>query len=518
MLVSNQQDCYHVVLEALGLFEECSPHGETMHQVHLLIQNFFEDERFRRLALYNSVDQPGDASIQAFNEKVIIPMSSFRYKLVRANQPILINHHFVEYEADPGGPVWSAKQSAYDLILHALDAVLFARTEEDRILIQQYYTKPSNVKNKWKNRILGMSERACERKFDKIPPLHVLFSRINLSLDKFVELKRAGDPRTRIFSYEQGSAWIVKENAERATAVAEQKFEQAVVDGSSAFADYFAEVVAKSGKTLDQLAGVEIAPHNLYPEVIAQFERLLREAPKGRVEKVDLKKNSKRDAGIGGTVVGFHQLFSPQFLAYFSVDHDVSCKYMTDIRTSNKKHRKIRISSTQHTATNPIWLQFGEGKDVVLYLSQKASAAEEAWLKVANYVTDELVKFVNKYLLKIFGPGLKRKKLMRTPKFETNVCNASRPDDGKYGEHRDAKPGLVDISRAKFGDFYLMVPTFCLQNHLGKNAVIEWLPLAEPTFVAGKLEQELCLFHFQMYNVNKDYKHRVSFPPITRCW
>jgi hypothetical protein len=349
---------------------------------------------------------------------------------------------------------------------------------------------------------------SIDRKFEKTPPLHVLSFRLNLALDKYLELKRA-NPRTRLFTFEQASEWIVKDTEERAAAAEAQKFEQAVIDGSSAFADYFSNKVSESGQTLDQLAGIEIAPHNHYPEVIAQFNRLLREAPKGRVEKVELKKNSKSDSGVGGTVVGFHQLFSAEFLAYFSVDHDVSCKYMTDIRTNNKKHRKIRISSTQHTATNPIWLQFGDTKDVVLYLSQKASAAEEAWLKVANYVTDELVKFVNKYLVKVFGPGLKRKKLMRTPKFETNVCNASRPSDGNYGEHRDAKPGLVDISRAKFGDFYLMVPTFCLQNHLGKNAVIEWMPLAEPSFVAGRLTQELSLFHFQMYNVNKDYKHRV---------
>jgi hypothetical protein len=111
---------------------------------------------------------------------------------------------------------------------------------------------------------------------------------------------------------------------------------------------------------------------------------MLDAAPPPHVETINLM-NSKKSDELGGTVCAIHEYLSARFLAYYVVDHDASCKYMVDIRPGHKKDRKIRVSSTKHVNTKPIWVQFGETSDVYLYFSQKASVAEEAWLWVTTY-------------------------------------------------------------------------------------------------------------------------------------
>jgi hypothetical protein len=43
------------------------------------------------------------------------------------------------------------------------------------------------------------------------------------------------------------------------------------------------------------------------------------------------------------------------------------------------------IASSKHTNCKPIFVHVGDTKDVYLYLSQKASAAEASWFKVVNW-------------------------------------------------------------------------------------------------------------------------------------
>jgi hypothetical protein len=52
-------------------------------------------------------------------------------------------------------------------------------------------------------------------------------------------------------------------------------------------------------------------------------------APGHGVVGVNLKKG-KDSQTIGGTVVTIHQYISPQILAYYTVDHDAYCVYMTN--------------------------------------------------------------------------------------------------------------------------------------------------------------------------------------------
>lgn len=74
------------------------------------------------------------------------------------------------------------------------------------------------------------------------------------------------------------------------------------------------------------------------------FSKLMEMAPGHGVVGVNLKKG-KDSQTIGGTVVTIHQFISPQILAYYTVDHDAYCVYMTNYWSSHKKTRKICMST-----------------------------------------------------------------------------------------------------------------------------------------------------------------------------
>ena len=67
-------------------------------------------------------------------------------------------------------------------------------------------------------------------------------------------------------------------------------------------------------------------------------------------------------------------------------------------KAMNNKERMLRVFSLDHTHDQPTWMQFGKATNVYLYLSQRASAAEEGWLVISNYVVKLLINFINKNL------------------------------------------------------------------------------------------------------------------------
>jgi hypothetical protein len=209
-------------------------------------------------------------------------------------------------------------------------------------------------------------------------------------------------------------------------------------------------------------------------------------------------------------VVAIHQYISPSFLAYYTVDHNAVCLYMTDERSSHKKDRKIRVAALDRVDTKPIWLQFGDTTDVYLYLSQKASAAEEKWLSIVNFVMNLLVEFVNNRIKVQHGTRVRELELMRKRDYRVAVCSASNPLEGNFGWHQDGKNGIVVIGDAQYSTFQLMVPTLCLQNYSHPNTKIEWAPINQPTYTACTVVQECILFHIQLLAVNEKFKHHVS--------
>ena len=108
-------------------------------------------------------------------------------------------------------------------------------------------------------------------------------------------------------------------------------YEEIYLRCCSEFPIYFGNLI--NSQYLDEHAGIEVA-HSC-PQVEAQFQKLMDLAPPPHVEGVDLKIGKDSDK-IGGTVIAIHQYLSPKFLAYYTVDHDASCAYMSDLRSSHK--------------------------------------------------------------------------------------------------------------------------------------------------------------------------------------
>ena len=237
------------------------------------------------------------------------------------------------------------------------------------------------------------------------------------------------------------------------------------------------------------------------------------EAPPRRIQGIDLKVGKESDV-VGGSIVALHQYLSPSFLAYYCIDHDASCAYMSDVRSTHKKDRKIRVSSMDHVNTKPTWLQFGDKTDVYLYLSQKASVAEETWLSIVNHVMTLLVEQVNLAIKNAQPDKVPASKLLRHRNYRVTVGSISDPNEGNYGPHDDGKPGTVLAGDPNFSLFQLMVPTLCIQNYCYSNTTITWRPKQEPQYVAGEVQQEFVLFHLQMLGVQDNFKHEVSFSSV----
>jgi hypothetical protein len=172
----------------------------------------------------------------------------------------------------------------------------------------------------------------------------------------------------------------------------------------------------------------------------------------------------------GGTVFALHNGFlSAKWVAAYLVDTDNNL-FMDDARafSLNSKERKLRIFLIAHTFDQPSWLQFGEKRNVYLYLSQKASAAEEGWLSISSYVINLLINFINDMLDSETEACYK----FQPVEYDAGVVNLA--EMGSYGLQHDAKFGLVYPSIPSYSSFFLMVPTLAIQNHSAPSSHISW--------------------------------------------
>jgi hypothetical protein len=90
------------------------------------------------------------------------------------------------------------------------------------------------------------------------------------------------------------------------------------------------------------------------------------------------------DGSLGGTVFGLHNGCLSRNGLHISVDTDNNTSCQIGLKLKNDTGEGLlRVYSNYHSFHVPTWLQFGE-QDVYLYLSQRASAAEEGWRH--NYI------------------------------------------------------------------------------------------------------------------------------------
>jgi hypothetical protein len=498
----SQHDCYLVLEETLTL--ACA-HEFTLDSQgrldHLLVSYFQNDAAgacFRSMLCYGRDDM--HVSTEELNKFAVLPSSQFLMELHTSavNPP-------VRFKRVSNADRQELRQDALKGALASVHFVLAHLARHDFADNQDVvYLSKLSIPTNWGNSILGLSTRYPQFTVADVPSLEEVQHRIRMSLEYSLVLRKS-NPKARFFTAKSGLAWKTV-----ASAVPPPIDYQALyLKGCSDFPNYIRDLLGPD-QYLDQLAGVDVGTS--YPEVEARFQKMYDQSPPRHVDGHDLKLG-EFSKEVGGTVVAFHQFISPRFLAYYVVDHDASCAYMTDQRASHKKDRKIRVASLDHVDTNPTWLQFGDKSDVYLYFSQKASVAEEKWLVVVNYVMNLLVDFVNTGVKKNVPSGKVRKfERLRKRDYRVAVGSASNPLLGNFGWHSDGKNGIVNVGDPNYSTFHLMVPTFCIQNYAHPNTKIEWSPIIEPTYIAGVVTQECILFHVQLLSVNEKFRHHVSLP------
>ena len=499
-MVESQADFMSVLEETLLLAQADSTKSSESAQCRLehLLSTYFQEDpvgaHFRSMICYGC----GGVSVSLvdFNTFIVAPQSKFVLQLHSTSLPLPIRLQRASTEATKELRANTLKQAqaSVQFMLQYVSKYFFAGNTD----IEFFSGEPSSIPATWISCIItGLVERPDLSSVD-CPLLADLQHRIIKSLEYSVALKLV-KPRSRFFSTDSAVAW--KKESEDTT-----DYDKLYLKACSDFPEHLADLLG-SELYLDELAGVEVS--HSYPEVEQRFQLLYEKAPPRSVQGVDLQLG-KDNVEIGGTVVALHQYLSPKFLAYYTVDHDASCSYMRDERSEHKKERKIRVASMDHVDTKPTWLQFGDSVDVYLYLSQKASAAEEKWLFIVNYVMNLLVEMVNSRVKATIGGKGRRLELMRKRDYRVAVGSASNPLEGNYGKHGDAKNGIVIPGDIDYSTYQLMVPTLCIQNYAHANTKIQWSPVSDPSYTAGVVTQECVLFHIQLLNVNELFQHWVS--------
>jgi hypothetical protein len=173
------------------------------------------------------------------------------------------------------------------------------------------------------------------------------------------------------------------------------------------------------------------------------------------------------DGTLGGTVFARHNsgFVSVEWLSAYLVSTDNNF-FMTDVRAlaMNGKERILRIFSANHTYHDPTWLQFGEKKSAHLYLSQRATVADESWLKISSYITNLLIGTINQRL-NVLACG--RYQQLDPVIYDVGVVTLGNPSvSGSIGPHADGKHGLLCASTPGYGRFQMNLSLISLTYSL----------------------------------------------------
>jgi hypothetical protein len=275
----------------------------------------------------------------------------------------------------------------------------------------------------------------------------------------------------------------------------------------SAFPARLEKLLLDSGKTLDQLAGVDV--FHRYPKVEALVSDALARGQKQGFESVDLK---LADGSLGGTVFAIHNAhYSVAWIAAHLVDTDNNV-FMEDVRAASlsEKERLPRVFSTYHTEQEPSWMQFGDKASVFLCLSRLASAAEQGFLKIQSCVINLLLEDINSTLGKL---STTNGKCHLDPfQHDAGVVALGNPTTSSLGAHQDGKPGIICPHTHTFSPFTLMVPTMAFQNNCGPTTTTSWWGQDDPKkVVQAAFTHDFLINHFQMMGVNHCFAHAVGF-------
>ena len=224
------------------------------------------------------------------------------------------------------------------------------------------------------------------------------------------------------------------------------------------------------------------------------------------MESIDLK---REDGTLGGTVLAMHNegFLSIEWIAAYLVDTDQN-HFMVDerARSRNNKERYLRIFSSIHVFKKPTWLQFGKKNGVYLYLSERATAAEEGWLRIVSYVINLLIDDINKRLDTETGFRYRLEQVT----YDCAAASISDPSTGSFARHQDGFNGLIAYLQRGYGRLNLVVPTMSFQNHCAPTSTISWYRKDDKTGPSvGSFVHDFFIQHWQLLGANLHFEHEV---------
>ena len=472
----------------LGLFRTSQ---KDLSRLQDLISEHFQDNDFRSYCCFGVPGQ--SVSLQVFNELCILPATDYDVRLSQdeLSGPIaplnLLPDEKKKYIDDFAA-------TANKNILAIFSEIAKCHPRKTEIF---GFIPADGIPLTWSLQIVGNIGNKNKASPHSLPPLSVLRQRILCSIDRAFEARDA-DKQIKFFCKETGAMWqSASDDALDAKAI--------YLQAGSEFKTLLEKLLLDTGSTFDVLAGVKTTKR--YPDV-EEVVRLGFEGAKQKgMQSIDLK---LEDGTLGGTVIAMHNegYLSVEWIAAYLVDTDQN-NFMVDERAQKKsnKERYLRIFSILHDFENPTWMQFGKKKEVYLYLSQRASAAEEGWLTIVSYIVNLLIDDINKRLDSETGRRYRLEQVL----FDTGVASLADPSLGSYARHQDGFPGLIDPLVKGFSRFNLVVPTAAFQNHFAATTKISWYRKDDSKGKpAGFFLHDFFIQHWQLPGVNHYFEHDVS--------
>jgi hypothetical protein len=486
-----EDSCRLILDEAVTLLEDTRLAAPSHQRLNLLLANHFVSNNFRSVCCFGH--SKNQVSLEQFNSLCLLPSTNWTTRLD------FLEDSTTTILPSPVDSTFSASnyllEQKYTLLGENVVILLLNILEShpEREFILEHV--PRTIGPLWSLAILGL-KKDHNKELAVIPNLEELRRRITLSLHGAVAKKRAS-PAIKFFSQDNGFMWQALDDSFDVNKV--------YLQVCSAFPARLEKLLLDSGKTLDQLAGVDVS--HRYPKVEALVSDALARGQKQGFESVDLK---LADGSLGGTVFAIHNAhYSVAWIAAYLVDTDNNL-FMEDVRAASlsEKERLLRVFSTYHTEHEPSWVQFGDKASVFLYLSRLASAAEQGFLKIQSYVINLLLEDINSTLAKLSTTNGKYR--LEPFQYDTGVVALGNPTTSSLGAHQDGKPGIICPHTHTFSPFMLMVPTMAFQNNCGPTATISWWCQDDPKkVVQAVFTHDFFINHYQMMGVNHYFAHAV---------
>jgi hypothetical protein len=487
-----------VILEEIGpLLRLYNTSRQSLERLQVLVDEHLQDNsQGNDFRSYCCFGMPGKAvPLQQFNDLCILPASNYCVRLAHQESSGCIGPSKLELSEQNNFLHDFAVTAAKNIVL-ILEQLNHPRMDEIKELVPT-----EGIPLTWSLQIIGCIRNKNRLSPQDVPPLDVLRTRIRCSLDMaFVAVSdaRAAGKRLKFFCQETGALWqSTNDDSFDAEAI--------YMKAGSEFKNLLQNLLNDTGQTFDELAGVK--PTKRYPDVEKAVLEGFQSAQLKGMESLDLRLD---DGEIGGTVIAMHNagFLSAQWIAAYLVDTDQNL-FMADERAlkKNNKERFLRIFASNHDFENPTWMQFGKKSGVYLYLSQRASAAEQSWLTIVSYIVNLLIDDINKRLDSETGARFRLEQVL----YDVGVVSLADPSLGSYARHQDGFPGLIDPLVRGFSRYNLIVPTMGIQNHFAETSTISWYKKGDDKGKAsGFVKHDFFIWHWQLPGVNHFFEHEVS--------